>query len=214
MTQSPRSRGDGAAAQAEVAAASRLFVASSRNVPVRIGTSAAMAIAAASVPAGLVYVVENEITYLAFPPAGDAVVMLGGGYALSGLRSLSWLQDRDLVYWGDIDTHGFAILNRLRQAFPHARSMLMDRATLLDHGTQWVREPKQLNAALPLLDGSEAALYRDLVEDVLGPSVRLEQERVSFAAIERALLPGAPSPARACPPRAVAHEPLPERRHD
>jgi hypothetical protein len=171
-------------------------------------------LAAASVPTGSVYVVENEITYLAFPPAGDAVVMLGGGYALSGLGSLSWLQDRDLVYWGDIDTHGFAILNRLRQTFPHARSMLMDRATLLDHGTQWVREPKQLNAALPLLDGNEAALYRDLVEDVLGPSVRLEQERVSFAAIERALLPGAPSPARACPPRAVPHEPLPERRHD
>jgi signal transduction histidine kinase/ActR/RegA family two-component response regulator len=46
MTQSPRSRGDSAAAQAEVAAASRLFVASSRNVPVRIATSVAMALAA------------------------------------------------------------------------------------------------------------------------------------------------------------------------
>ena len=39
----------------------------------------------------------------------------------------------DLVYWGDLDTHGFAILNRLRECFPHARSMLMDRATLLAH---------------------------------------------------------------------------------
>jgi hypothetical protein len=144
-------------------------------------------LAAASVPVSSVYVVENEITYLAFPPANDAVVMLGGGYALSGLKSLNWLHDRDLIYWGDIDTHGFAILNRLRQAFPHARSMLMDRATLLAHDTQWVREPKPVNAPLPLLDRDEAALYRDLVEDALGPSVRLEQERVSFAAIERAL---------------------------
>ena len=150
-------------------------------------------LAAASVPASSVYVVENEITYLAFPPADDAVVLLGGGYALSGLSSLTWLHDRDLVYWGDIDTHGFAILNRLRQAFPRARSMLMDRVTLLAHDTQWVREPKPVNAALPLLDGDEAALYRDLVEDVLGPSVRLEQERVSFAAIQRALPPGAAS---------------------
>ena len=161
----------------------------------------------ARVPASSVYVVENEITYLAFPPAENAVVMLGGGYALSGLKSLSWLHDRDLIYWGDIDTHGFAILSRLRQAFPHARSMLMDRVTLLAHDTQWVREPKQVNAPLPLLDRDEAALYRDLVEDAFGPSVRLEQERVSFAAIERALLPGAPSSARACPhPRAVSGE--------
>ena len=68
--------------------------------------------------------------------------------------------------------------------------MLMDRVTLLAHDAQWVREPKPVNAALPLLDGDEAALYRDLVEDALGPSVRLEQERVSFAAIERALYRG------------------------
>jgi hypothetical protein len=149
-------------------------------------------LAAASVYASSVYVVENEITYLALPPADDAVVMLGGGYALSGLKPLTWLHGRDLIYWGDIDTHGFAILNRLRQTFPHARSMLMDRVTLLAHETQWVREPKQLNAELPLLDGDEAALYRDLVEDALGPSVRLEQERVSFSAIERALLSGTP----------------------
>ena len=46
MTQTPRPRGEGAAAQAEVAAATRLFLASSRNVPIRLGTSAAMAIAA------------------------------------------------------------------------------------------------------------------------------------------------------------------------
>jgi hypothetical protein len=144
-------------------------------------------LAAASVPASSVYVVENEITYLAFPPADDAVVVLGGGYALSGLRSLSWLQERDLIYWGDIDTHGFAILNRLRHAFPHARSMLMDRTTLLSHDTQWVREPKPVNAPLPLLAADEAALYRDLVEDALGPSVRLEQERVRFSAVEQQL---------------------------
>src|SRR3984957_13357597 len=49
MTQSPRSGGDTASAQAEVAAASRLFLASSRNIPIRLTTSAAMAIAATPV---------------------------------------------------------------------------------------------------------------------------------------------------------------------
>jgi hypothetical protein len=34
----------------------------------------------------------------------------------------------------------------------------------------------------------EAELYRDLVEDTFGPSVRLEQERFTCSAVERALL--------------------------
>jgi two-component system, sensor histidine kinase len=49
MTGSPRPRGDDVAAQAEIAAATRLFLASARNIPIRLGTSAAMAIAAVPV---------------------------------------------------------------------------------------------------------------------------------------------------------------------
>jgi len=143
-------------------------------------------------PSGLtrVYVLENEITYLALPCAESAMVIFGGGYAVPVLEPLDWLADLDLVYWGDIDTHGFAILDRLRQRFPHARSMLMDRATLLAHREQWVTEPSPWAASPELLDTEEALLYRDLVADVLGPSVRLEQERIRFGVIEQAMLSG------------------------
>jgi hypothetical protein len=134
-----------------------------------------------------VYVIENEITYLAFPPVADAAAILGGGYAVPTLQPLTWLTNRRLVYWGDIDTHGFAILNRLRQAFPDTESMLMDRTTLLAHDGQWVREPVPTDMPLPLLGPNEAALYRDLVEDALGPAVRLEQERVRFSALTDAV---------------------------
>ena len=65
--------------------------------------------------------------------------------------------------------------------------MLMDRATLLAHRGQWVTEPRPTAASLNLLDTDEAELYRDLVDGTLGPSVRLEQERIRFAAIEQAL---------------------------
>jgi hypothetical protein len=133
------------------------------------------------------YIVENEVTYLAFPLPADALVILGGGYAVPVLESLAWLTALDVIYWGDIDTHGFAILNRLRHHVPHARSILMDRATLLAHRDQWVREPTPTAAALNLLDAAEQALYRDLVTAEFGPAVRLEQERISFAAIEQAL---------------------------
>ena len=133
------------------------------------------------------YIVENEITYLAFPLAADAMVIFGGGYAVDVLESLAWLAALDVIYWGDIDTHGFAILNRLRHHVPQARSILMDRSTLLAHRDQWVREPTPTSAALDLLNPEEQFLYHALVTAEFAPAVRLEQERISFSAIERAL---------------------------
>jgi len=131
--------------------------------------------------------VENEITYLALPNVADAIAIFGGGYAVSVLKLLPWLRDRNLVYWGDLDTHGFAILNQVRTHHPHARSLLMDRVTLLEHESQWVREPRPTNVHLTHLTPEEDELYRDLVEDIYQPSLRLEQERIGFGAIQRAL---------------------------
>ena len=65
--------------------------------------------------------------------------------------------------------------------------MLMDRDTLLAHQSQWVTEPTPTRAVLDLLTPAEQELYRDLVTNTFGPAVRLEQERVSFAALEAAL---------------------------
>jgi hypothetical protein len=137
-------------------------------------------------PHGTVYIVENETSYLAFPPVPDALALFGGGYAVSTVAHLTWLRERPLNYWSDIDTHGFTMLDRLRSHFPHTQSILMDRTTLLNHERQWVREPKQAVAHLAHLSPDEADLYRDLVEDALGPSIRLEQERISYAAVQRA----------------------------
>ena len=142
-----------------------------------------------TVPDGIAraYVIENEITYLAFPVPAAGMAIFGGGYAVSVLESLGWLAVLDVVYWGDIDTHGFAILNRLRQRLPHARSILMDRETLLDHRDHWTTEPTPTAVTLDLLAPAESALYADLNSDTYGRSIRLEQERVSFSAVEKAL---------------------------
>ncbi|MGL4340605.1 MAG: Wadjet anti-phage system protein JetD domain-containing protein [Rhodoglobus sp.] len=83
-----------------------------------------------------------------------------------------------MVYWGDLDTHGFAILDRVRAHLPAARSVLMDRESLLAHQDRWGREPKPTAALLPRLEPAEAALYEDLVSDRYAPAVRLEQERI------------------------------------
>jgi hypothetical protein len=134
-----------------------------------------------------VYIMENEITYLAFPLPAAAMVILGGGYAVPVLAPLRWLTDLDVVYWGDIDTHGFAILNQLRHHLPNARSMLMDHETLLAHREHWITEPSPTTARLERLDEAESAIYADLISNAYAPSVRLEQERIRFSAVEAAV---------------------------
>lgn len=137
--------------------------------------------------AGRVFVLENEITYLALPLPPGSLVMFGAGYTVGLAGSLPWLAGREVVYWGDLDTHGFAILNRLRAHCPQARSLLMDRRTLLDHRDRWVTEPTPTSAHLDRLTPAENDLYQDLVEGTFGPAVRLEQERISWPAVEEAL---------------------------
>jgi hypothetical protein len=136
-----------------------------------------------------VFVLENEVTYLAFPEVANSIVVFGSGFALTALGDLPWLHGKKLVYWGDIDTHGFDILNRLRGRFESVRSILMDANTLLAHSKQWVVEPAPTGRVLPCLTPDEASLYRDLVEGLYGANVRLEQERVRFSLLKRALLP-------------------------
>ena len=134
-----------------------------------------------------VFLVENEVSALAFPAVPRSLLIFGGGYAVGRVGGVHWLRDVLLYYWGDIDTHGFRILDLLRARFPHTRSMLMDRATLLAHEAHWDREPAVVNTHLEHLSADEAALYRDLVEDTFGSAVRLEQERVSYPLIESAI---------------------------
>jgi hypothetical protein len=127
-----------------------------------------------------VFVVENEITGLAFPPMPDSMVVLGMGHAVGLIAAARWVADLDVHYWGDLDTHGFAMLERLRASLPRARSLLMDRTTLLAHRPLWTTEEAPHIATLDRLTPEEAKLHADLRYDRLGRSVRLEQERISF----------------------------------
>ncbi len=128
-----------------------------------------------------VYVVENDITALAFPPRQSAMVIFGQGYGIDRLLAgADWLHLKQLYYWGDIDTHGFRILDRVRAVLPHTHSLLMDRATLMSHGDLWGREPDPVRQPLPHLHPDEQSLYTDLAENRLGDQLRLEQERIGF----------------------------------
>lgn len=132
-------------------------------------------------------IIENETTYLTVPVPAGGVVLWGKGFEVSRAGSLPWLRGVDVHYWGDLDTHGFAILNQLRAWLPHTTSFLMDRSTLLAHRDRWVCEPSPTSARLDRLTPDEAAVYSDLVSDRLGEAVRLEQERIDWTWVSERL---------------------------
>jgi hypothetical protein len=106
------------------------------------------------------YIVENLQTGLAFDELPGAVVFMGLGYGVDQLAHFKWLNEIRCIYWGDIDTHGFAILNRARSYLPHLKSLLMDEQTLLNHKTLWVEEKQQHSATvLPNLTDEEQSVY-------------------------------------------------------
>lgn len=134
-----------------------------------------------------VLVIENEITYLSADVPFDGLVIWGKGFAVGQLRGVPWLAEANIHYWGDIDTHGFAILNRLRSTFPQVQSVLMDRATLMEHLDRWSVEERPARATLRHLTDPERSLYDDLVGDAIDTGVRLEQERIDWTWARRHL---------------------------
>lgn len=139
------------------------------------------------IPVRRVFITENETNFLAFPPVPDAIILFGAGYGWEALAKAQWLAACDIHYWGDIDTHGFAILDRLRTHFDRAASFLMDRPTLMSHEALWGEEPDQIVQELPRLTGPERALFDDLRDNRIRPGLRLEQERVGFDWVQTAL---------------------------
>lgn len=140
----------------------------------------AASFAALTLPARRVFITENETNFLAFPPVADAIVIFGAGYGWEALARAEWLHRCQLHYWGDIDTHGFAILDQLRGYFPSVASFLMDRETLLAHRAHWGEEPQPAHHDLSRLTSEETAVYDDLRFDRHQPRLRLEQEHVGF----------------------------------
>jgi hypothetical protein len=140
-----------------------------------------------ALPVKRVFIIENEINFLVFPDVPGSLVLFGAGYGFDHLAQAEWLQSQEIFYWGDIDTHGYAILDQLRGKFPEAHSFLMDRATLLEHKGFWGSEERPTSCELANLRPDESALYDDLRFDRIALGLRLEQERIGFAWLEAAL---------------------------
>lgn len=128
-----------------------------------------------------VLIVENLQTGLALQDLPGTVSFMGLGYAVDALAALPWLRQARCVYWGDIDTHGYAILHQARTLLPQLVSVMMDEATLLSYASLWTMEASQATAeARPGLTADEYTVYSGLRSQRWGQALRLEQERIAW----------------------------------
>ena len=133
------------------------------------------------------FITENETNFLAFPLVKKSIVIFGSGYGWDALANIAWLDRCKIFYWGDIDTHGFAILNQLRNRYAHVESFLMDKAILMAHEALWGTEGNQSLHDLTNLTMSENALFNELRDNRLGKNLRLEQEMIGFEMVRSAV---------------------------
>jgi hypothetical protein len=127
-----------------------------------------------------VFVLENKSNYsnienfMTLPHMKDAIAIFGSGFSVGGLKSIGWLSEKEIYYWGDIDTHGFLILNRLRKYFPHVQTFLMDKNLLMKYNDNWSEGAETTQESLAHLTTDELDLFLYLKEN----NARLEQEKI------------------------------------
>lgn len=143
-----------------------------------------------------VLVVENRDSRLWFPEVERTVVVEGGGKAAASLLSdVAWVREAEhLVYWGDMDADGYAILDRFRSVLgrPSASgrparavpSILMDDTDLDAYARHGVLTDKNgmplkpSSVRLGHLTPDETAAYDAITTAGEVPFRRIEQELI------------------------------------
>jgi hypothetical protein len=156
-----------------------------------LGTFAAppTELARLSITPDTVIICENLANGRAFTDRPGTAVLAGKGNDVVGYANLPWVRAAKVLYWGDIDTYGFLILDRLRE-YLSAESILMDVATLHRNRGAWVTETNPTNVQLTRLTDAEQDLYQSLIEHRHDDRVRLEQERIPWCDVETVLALG------------------------
>jgi hypothetical protein len=131
-------------------------------------------------------IVENERCLYQLPECAGTVAVLGCGRNLSWLEE-SWLREKRVGYWGDIDTWGLAMLAEARRHCPNLIPLLMELAVFETYAeTLAVPEPVSVSG-IPVagLDAFEIALFEKLQESENG---RLEQEFIPLELVHEVVL--------------------------
>jgi hypothetical protein len=133
-----------------------------------------------------ILIVENERCLHQLPHVGGTIAILGAGLNLSWVAA-SWLNEKSVTYWGDIDTWGLSMLAKARQHQSLLTALLMTETVYQQHhADKAVVEPKTAGSSPPEgLTVQESQLYKRLLKDKKG---RLEQEFLSPALVKKEVL--------------------------
>ncbi|MCQ6963740.1 hypothetical protein PV02_11700 [Methanolobus chelungpuianus] len=131
------------------------------------------------IPCKRVFVLENKINVLNFltiPSMGDSMAIFGKGFGVGTLKGAAWLANKQIIYWGDIDPHGFQILSQIRGYFPQTRSCMMDLDTFREFEELATTGACTDVTELEHLTPEEHLLFNHLCS--LETNNRLEQEKI------------------------------------
>lgn len=136
------------------------------------------------IPCEKVFIFENKtnfsnlMNFLTLPQLENTIGIFGSGYKVADLKNASWLADKEIFYWGDIDTHGLDILSQIRGYFKKTKAIMMDFETLNYFKDEWDSGEPINKEALPNLTTEEQELFRFVKADNTN-TIRLEQEKIS-----------------------------------
>jgi len=127
-------------------------------------------------PAKNILVIENEQSCLALSDVPNTIAISGGGKNVSWMKA-DWLTEKNVGYWGDIDSEGLAILSDARSKLSSITPLMMDELTVKTFAERMVPEPDSVSRDPVALTEEELALFNGLRADQYAAK-RLEQERL------------------------------------
>lgn len=140
----------------------------------------------AALPGSSMLIVENEQCLHQLPPLANTVAVLGAGLNLVWMQA-TWLAQKRLAYWGDLDTWGLTMLARARQYQAGLVPLLMNKAVFERCAAgKAVAEPQPAEC-IPEegLTKKERQLYGELLTLEQG---RLEQEFLPDEVVHQAVM--------------------------
>ncbi len=135
-------------------------------------------------PCSNIIVVENDASGLSLPVLPNTIAVFGGGGNVSWMKS-TYLHDKRVFYWGDIDSYGFKFLSDARKLCPHTLSVMMDVETILNFEKRMTGD-SFYGGNMSSLTNDEQVLCKNIRTNQY-LNTRLEQELIAQDYIDTAI---------------------------
>lgn len=120
-----------------------------------------------------VLVIENRTTFLALPDIPGLMLVNGQGFGALRITAARGFAGKSIYYWGDLDVHGFEILDGFRCGLPETQSVLMDLKTVRAYEDMAVPDRVDQFSYASLTEDE-----RETVSYLRERGLRIEQERI------------------------------------